>query len=83
MRTKSFRLGKTEAIRVAIAGVTSIGSSVFDGCGLKSVTFEASGGWRYTENENYTDGTEIDVTTPAQNATYLTSTYCSYYWYKQ
>jgi hypothetical protein len=46
------------------------------------VTFEASAGWWYTEEESYTGGDSILVTDPAQNATYLTSIYHSYYWYK-
>ena len=83
MRTKSFRLGKTEAIRVAIAGVTSIGGSAFFGCkSLTSVTFKDTSTWYYTDNDSYNGGTVVDVTDSGTNATKLKDTYCSYYWYK-
>ena len=64
--------------------VTTIGSDAFYGCSnLTSVTFEDTNTWYYTRNENYTDGTEIDVTDTTQNAIYLNRDYCDGYWYKQ
>ena len=64
--------------------VTSIGSSAFEYCrSLTSVTFKDTTTWYVTENSDYTGGTQIDVTNPSQNATYLKSTYYDYYWYKE
>ena len=64
--------------------VTTIGDSAFGSCeNLASVTFADTNNWYYTSYSNYTDGTAIDVTDTAQNATYLTSTYNEKYWYKQ
>ena len=64
--------------------VTTIGYCVFGSCeNLASVTFTDTNDWYYTSDSNYTDGTAIDVTDSTQNATYLTSTYNWYYWYKQ
>ena len=63
--------------------VTSLGNSAFYGCtGLTSVTFEDTSTWYYTDDENYTGGTVVDVTDMVQNATNLKSTYKSKYWYK-
>ena len=64
--------------------VITIGYYAFGSCeNLASVTFTDTNDWYYTSDSNYTDGTAIDVTDTAQNATYLTSTYNWYYWYKQ
>ena len=69
--------------------VTKIEIFVFSGYSsrLTSVTFAGTGTWYYTENSDYTDGTEIDVTNPVMNATYLadwdTYEYYNKYWYKQ
>ena len=66
------------------ANVTKIGSSAFNGCtSLKNVTFEDTSTWYYTSRSDYTDGTAIDVTDAATNATNLTETYYSKYWYKE
>ena len=62
-------------------GVTSIGSYAFSDCySLASVTFENTNGWYICSSGSATSGTNIDVTDTARNATYLTSTYCNYYW---
>ncbi len=55
----------------------------FDRCSnLMSVTFKDTNGWYMTSKEDYTGGSSAFVSDPAQNATYLTDTYCGYYWYK-
>ena len=64
--------------------VTTIGSYAFYYCeNLASVTFADTSTWYYTENYDYTDGTAINVTDSAQNATYLKDTYYDKYWYKE
>ena len=63
--------------------VTSIGENAFWCSCLISATFKDTNNWYYTSNSNYTGGTAVDVTDPAQNATYLTSTYYNKYWYKK
>ena len=65
--------------------VTSIGESAFGYCyKLTSVTFaDTTSTWYYTSSSSYTDGTAIDVTDAATNATNLTKTYYSKYWYKK
>ena len=56
-------------------------------CKLTSVTFEdTTGTWYCTNNEDLSDGTVIDVTDPALNASYLASSdfeYYNKYWYKK
>ena len=47
------------------------------------MTFKDTNNWYYASISNYTGGTAVDVTDPAQNATYLKSTYKDKYWYKQ
>ena len=65
------------------SSVTSIGVYAFDYCSsLKSVIFEDVVGWYYTKVEGATSGTSLTLTNATQNATYLKSTYTSYYWYK-
>ena len=64
--------------------VSKIGKSAFYGCSkLTSVTFVDTDTWYYTSNSNYTNGTQINVTVPSDNATYLKSTYYAKYWYKE
>ena len=64
--------------------VTTIGYCAFSDCyRLASITFADTNNWYYTDNDDYTGGTKIDVTDSEQNATYLTSTYNEKYWYKQ
>ena len=67
--------------------VTSIGSDAFYHCdSLTSITFEDTTTWyRTTDDDDWsskTGGTKTSVTDPLTNATYLTSTYNDYYWYK-
>ena len=65
-------------------GVTTIGDWAFFRCeSLISVTFTDTDTWYYTSNDDYTNGTQIDVTNPSNNATYLKGTYCGKYWYKE
>ena len=68
--------------------VTRIGPNAFYACrSLSSVTFVDTETWYYTSNYRYTNGTQIDVTVPSDNATYLytyfNSTYEDKYWYKE
>ena len=66
---------------VVPASVTQIGILCFNGCyNLTSVTFENTSGWFVSTNSTATSGTNLNVTNPTQNVTYLTSTYGFYYW---
>ena len=66
---------------VVPASVTQIGGLCFNGCNnLTSVTFENTSGWFVSTNSTATSGTNLNVTNPTQNVTYLTSTYGLYYW---
>ncbi len=61
--------------------VTSIGEYAFYSCtGLTSATFENPNGWFVSTSSAATNGTNLTLTDPSTNATYLTSTYQSYYW---
>ena len=63
--------------------VTSISSYAFDGCtSLTSVTFKNPNGWWIGSEASDTSGTAIEVTDASKAATYLTSTYTSYYWFR-
>ncbi len=63
--------------------IVCIGDYAFYYCdSLTSITFEDPNGWYVTDTENTTNGTDVALTDASQNATYLTSTYCEYYWYK-
>ena len=66
------------------ASVTSIGSTAFYDCsGLTRVIFENPNGWWRSSNSTATSGTGISssaLADPSIAATYLTSTYCNYYW---
>ena len=62
-------------------GVTSIGDYAFGGCSsLTSVTFENTSGWKVSRYSDMSGNTAVTVSNPATAATYLTSTYCDYYW---
>ena len=65
-------------------GVTGIGAGAFSGCsGLTSVTFANTDGWWRAATSTATSGTSIpgvDLSYPSIAATYLRSTYDSYYW---
>ena len=67
--------------------VTTIGSYAFFNCtSLTSIIFEDTTTWyrtaNYTNWKNKTGGTRTTVTNSSTNATYLTSTYYGYCWYK-
>ena len=63
--------------------VTSIDYEAFDGCSsLTSVTFKNPNGWWIGSEASDTSGTAIEVTDASKAATYLTSTYTSYYWFR-
>lgn len=61
--------------------VTEIGRAAFQLCaGLTSVSFRNTNGWQIFDSPDETNGTSIDVSTPATAAEYLTSTYNQAYW---
>ena len=66
--------------------VTSIGDYAFSGCtNLTSVVFEDTEGWQVSQNSsfgNYTSPSSANLADASTAATYLTSTYRSYYWRK-
>ena len=63
--------------------VTTIGYQAFYDCSsLTSITFKDTSTWYLTTDSSYTGGTETSVTDASNNATYFTSTYYNYYWYK-
>lgn len=67
--------------------VTAIGKGAFYKCtSLTSITFEDTTTWyRTTDDDDWsskTGGTKTSVTSASTNATYFTSTYGGYYWYK-
>ena len=65
-------------------GVTSIGKYAFEDCdSLTSVTFADTSTWYYTTNYNCTGGTQISVSSPSSNATFIKDTYTRYNWYKK
>ncbi len=62
--------------------VTSIGVHAFSSCdALSSVTFEDTTGWYVSTSSTATSGTNLTLTNPATNATYLTNTYKQYCWF--
>ena len=64
--------------------VTKIGKYAFSSCtALTSATFGDTSTWYYTSDSSYTGGTRITLSKVATNATYLKSTYTSYYWYRK
>ena len=79
----------TELTNVTIgSGVTSIANLAFFGCTkLTSITFEDTSSWYRTDNrsdwENKSGGTLTDISSATTNATYFTSTYDNFYWYKK
>ncbi len=61
--------------------VTVIGNYAFEDCtSLTSVTIENTSGWYVSLSSSATSRTSVNVNDASQNAVYLTSTYCSYYW---
>jgi hypothetical protein len=62
-------------------GVTFIGNYVFSECtNLDSATFKNTNGWAVYQSLTAANGTPVVVTEPDETATYLTSTYCNYFW---
>ena len=54
----------------------------FSGCvSLNSVTFQDPNGWYLSKTKWEEGGISLDLTNASKNATYLTSTYASYYWH--
>lgn len=69
------------------SSVKSIGTGVFNFCSnLKTVTFEDTSNWFATENEDFTNETQIDVTNPeinAQNLSLFNGIWTTKYLYKE
>ena len=64
--------------------VTAIRYWAFYGCSrLKSVKFEYQNGWCVSTKTNARNGINLILINAPTNATYLKSTYSSYYWYKK
>jgi len=63
------------------ASVTSIGDYAFFGCNsLTSVTFQNQSGWMVSGSSDFSTYTSVTVSNTSTAATYLTDTYCYYYW---
>ena len=63
--------------------VRAIDKYAFSGCSrLTSITFKDTSTWYRTTSSSCTGGTYTSVTDASNNATYFTSTYDDYYWYK-
>ena len=66
------------------AGITRIAPNAFANCSnLKAITFDGNQKWYYTELEDYTGGTEIDLSDPATAAQYFASDLSEYYFYNE
>lgn len=60
--------GELKSIEIP-SSVTSIGTGVFTYCSnLETIIFKDTSTWYATENEDFTNGTQIDVTNPESNA---------------
>ncbi len=63
------------------ASLEKIGKEAFVDCAaLNKATFENYTGWWISTSKYVSSGTWLDLTKEAQNATYLKSTYSTYYW---
>lgn len=66
------------------ASVTKIGIEAFKDVGYTEIKFANTTGWCVTESTDYSGGTALTSTDLSTNCTtYLKTTYCTYYWYKQ
>ncbi len=69
------------------SSVTSIGYCAFQYCDkLSDLTFANTNGWRKSSNSNFTSNvSDVDVSDPEQNVTWLTKTsgYYDYYWMRK
>jgi hypothetical protein len=66
------------------SSVAGIGWGAFLGCdNLTSVTFEDPYDWYISEDMEGSSGVNLVLTNEGINATYLKSTYWSYYWHKE
>ena len=63
------------------SSIASIDYGAFVGCtSLTSVTFENPNGWFVADSSTATSGTDVALTDPEANATYLKTTYYNKYW---
>ena len=66
------------------SSVTSIGGNAFYYCsGLTSVIFENPNGWIVSKEPNATDGRDVTLTDPAENAKLLHIKYAKYNWFRK
>ena len=72
--------GLTEVDLSNCTSLTSIGSYAFELCtSLKRIVFPNTTGWYRTMSSTDTSGTNMTMTNPTNNATWLTDTYVNYY----
>lgn len=62
--------------------VTFIDKKAFVNATLSSVTFENPNGWYVTQTLGASSGSNVNIADVSTAATYLKSTYTSYYWYR-
>ena len=73
-------IGLTELDFSNCTSLTSIGSYAFELCtSLKRIVFPNTTGWYRTMSSTDTSGTNMTMTNPTNNATWLTDTYVNYY----
>ena len=63
------------------ASIKAIGNNAFYSAGITSATFADTSGWYVTQTEGATSGTNITPSNATTAATWLKSTYRSYWWY--
>ena len=75
--------GLTEVDLSNCTSLTSIEIYAFNGCnGLERIVFPNTTGWYRANSSTETSGTDLDMSDPEQNATWLTDTY-NYYYFKR
>ena len=62
--------------------VTRINDTAFNKASITSVTFEDPTGWKVCPDATCTSSTNVTLTNPTTNATYLKSTHLAKFWVK-